>query len=418
VRLGVRPLRQRGVTLIATPIEHVVVIVKENHGFDTYFGRFPGADGDPSLADASNPPSVDPSHTHEAWLRRGTGAVGEQYREAAIPVYWQWARQYTLCDAYFTDIAGPSTPNHLMLIAADSPWIDNPPGNYRAGPQQQIDIPSLPALLEQAGLTWGNYGGYAFEFIKALAGKQKPSAQFLTDAKAGTLPSVSWVYADHAHSEHPPDTTADRQTGVGNVTAGETWTAAQVDAIVAGGLWEKTAIFVTWDDWGGWTDHIDPPQVETWSDGSQFRYGNRVPCIVLGAHARPGYISHQQHSHVSLLRYCEANFNLPNLNARTQAASDMGDCFDYTTGQPPPTPTPAPPAPPTPTPAPAPPPTPTPTPPNPSPHTLTAIRDAAARAHDRVTSASNASADAAVKEELRWAAQDIDRITELASESS
>jgi len=403
---------------MASPIEHVVVIVKENHGFDTYFGRFPGANGDPSLADASNPPAVDPNHTHEAWLRRATRAVGEQYAEAAIPVYWQWARQYTLCDTYFTDIAGPSTPNHLMLIAADSPWIDNPPGNYRAGPKEQVDIPSLPALLEQASLTWGNYGGYAFEFIRALAGKQKPSAQFVADAKAGTLPSVSWVYADHAHSEHPPDTTADRQNGVGNVTAGEAWTAAQVDAIVAGGLWGKTAIFVTWDDWGGWTDHIDPPQVETWSDGSQFRYGNRVPCIVLGAYARPGYISHQQHSHVSLIRYCEATFNLPNLNARTQAASDMSDCFDYTTAQPPPTPPPASPGSPTPTTAPPATPTPTPAPPSPSPHTLTAIRDAATRAHDRVKSASEASTDAYVKEELRWAAQDIDRITELAGGSS
>jgi phospholipase C len=190
------------------------------------------------------------------------------------------------------------------------------------------------------------------------------------------------------------------------VTAGEAWTAAQVDAIVAGGLWEKTAIFVTWDDWGGWTDHVDPPQVEAWSDGSQFRYGNRVPCIVLGAYARPGCVSHQQHSHVSLIRYCETTFNLPNLNARTQAASDLGDCFDYTTVQPPPTATPTPAPPPTPTRAPA--------PPTPSPATLTAIRDAAARAHDRVTSASSASTDAAVLEELRWALEDINRITTLA----
>jgi phospholipase C len=433
---------------MASPIEHVVVIVKENHGFDTYFGRFPGADGVATLADAANPPTVDPNHTHEAWLRRAAGAVSEQYGEAAIPTYWQYARQYTLCDNYFTDIAGPSTPNHLMLIAADSPWIDNPPGNYRATPQTELDIPSLPGLLDQAGLNWGNYGGYAFEFINTLAGKQKPSSQFAADAQAGALPTVSWVYADHAHSEHPPDTTADRQAGVGNVTAGEAWTATQIDAIVRGGLWDKTAIFITWDDWGGWTDHITPPQVETWTDGSQFRYGNRVPCLVLGAYAKPGYISHQQHSHVSLLRYCQTTFNLPNLNNRTQAASDMSDCFDYTTAQAPPTPTPAPaptPAPPTPTPTPPtptpepptphptptppapaptpPPPTPTPAPPSPTPspepgNPLTAIREAAARAQARITAATSAATDPTLRQELRWASMDIDQITKLTGGNS
>ena len=286
---------------MAGPIEHVVFLVKENHSFDNYFGRFPGADGDGTLPDAANPPTVDPSHTHKAWLNRAAGAVREQFGAADIPMYWAYARQYTLCDHYFTEIAGPSTPNHLMLIAADSPWIDNPPGNYRVQSTQVVDIPSLPAQLEQAGLTWGNYGGYAFEFIKALAGKQLPSTQFATDAAAGKLPTVSYVYADHVHSEHAPDGTADKQKGVGNVTAGSAWTAAQIDAIVAGGLWEKTAIFVTWDDWGGWADHVDPPEVET------VDRRHAVPATETVCHAsssartrRRATISHQQHSHVSL----------------------------------------------------------------------------------------------------------------------
>ena len=392
------------------PIEHVVLVVKENHGFDNYFGRFPGADGDATLANAANPPATDPSHTHKAWLNRATGAVRQQFGEADIPVYWDYARRYTLCDRYFTDIAGPSTPNHLMLIAADSPWIDNPPGNYRAQAKQQVDIPSLPAQLEQAGLTWGNYGGYAFEFIKALAGKQKPSTQFATDAAAGKLPAVSWVYADHVHSEHAPDTPADRQNNVGNVTNGSQWTAAQIDAIVAGGLWEKTAIFVTWDDWGGWADHVDPPEVETWSDGTQFRLGNRVPCLVVGAYAKAGYISHQQHSHVSLVRFCETTFGLPSLNARTAAADDMGDCFDYTRVLPPPGAAPAP------APTPTPPPTPTPTPaPQPTAHLLKEIADAAALASDRIATAAAATTDSAVKQELRYAAMDVARVTKLAT---
>src|SRR5437879_2409041 len=97
-------------------IQHVVIIVKENHAFDNYFGRFPRADGDATLALAPDPPSSDHPHDHASWLKRATGATREQYAEANIPHYWAYARQYTLCDKYFTEVAGPSTPNHLMLI--------------------------------------------------------------------------------------------------------------------------------------------------------------------------------------------------------------------------------------------------------------------------------------------------------------
>src|SRR5207302_2187696 len=117
---------------------------------------------------------------------------------------------------------------------------------------------------------------------------------------------------------------------VGNVTSGMQWTVDQVNAIVRGGLWPQTAIFITWDDWGGWYDHVDPPEVEKWSDGTQFRYGSRVGCVVLSPYAKSGYISKVLHSHVSLLKFCETLFGLPHLNARDANADDMSDCFDFT----------------------------------------------------------------------------------------
>lgn len=147
-----------------TPIQHVVILFKENHAFDNYFGTFPGANGAP-MPHSPNPPTHDPDHTHKGWLNRATGAVRQQFLEADIPTYFAYARQFTLCDNYYTDIAGPSTPNHLMVLTADSPIIDNPSGN------PVYDLPSLPASLDAAGLTWGNYGGYAFGMIKALAGR-------------------------------------------------------------------------------------------------------------------------------------------------------------------------------------------------------------------------------------------------------
>src|SRR5216683_8194463 len=146
-------------------IDHVVIIVKENHTFDNYFGTFPGADGD-KLAAAQNPPPDDPNHRHEAWEARATDTAHQvQYSEHDIPPYFALARQYTLCDRYFSEVAGPSTPNHLMLITADSPIINNPQHQYNPRPGQGYNLPSLPAQLERAGLQWGNYGGYAFHYI-------------------------------------------------------------------------------------------------------------------------------------------------------------------------------------------------------------------------------------------------------------
>jgi phospholipase C len=314
----------------AGTIGHVVIIVKENHAFDNYFGTFKGANGI-SLPRSSNPPPHDPDHRHQAWLTRKTTAVKAQFVEQDIPAYFAYARAFTLCDNYFTDVAGPSTPNHLMLIAGDSPLINNPP-RYRLPPGGPLfNIPSLPGLLEKAKLTWGNYGGYAFDMIQELHNKPTfPSQQFATDAKAGKLSAVSWVYALHDASEHPPDPQDAGDPLVGNVTHGMQWTVDQINAIVQGGLWPKTAIFVTWDDWGGWFDHVDPPEVETWAaDGTQFRYGSRVGCLVLSPYAKAGYISKVLHSHVSILKFCQNRFTLPALNSRVTAADGMADCFNF-----------------------------------------------------------------------------------------
>jgi phospholipase C len=312
----------------AGQIKHVVIIVKENHGYDNYFGPLPGGNG-VTLAHSPNPPPKDPDHRHAAWLARDTKAPRLQFQKSDIPHYWSYASQFALCDNYFTDVAGPSTPNHLMLIMADSPLVDNPSRSYRTNPGPPLyDKPSLPAQLDKAGLTWGNYNGYAFEFIKYTAGKKRTTQQFAIDAAAGKLPAVSWLYADHALSEHPADKPADLAAGVGDVTKGSDWTASQVQAIAKAGLWPDTAIFITWDDWGGWWDHVTPPNVEKWTDGTQFRYGGRVGCLVLSPYARKGYISKALHSHVSLIKFCENNFGLPSLNKRTSASDGMEDCFD------------------------------------------------------------------------------------------
>ncbi len=314
----------------ATPIQHVVFIIKENHCFDNYFGTFPGAAG-ANLPHSPNPPPTDPDHRHPAWLTRKKTATKAQFLEGDIPNYFAYARQFTLCDHYFTDVAGPSTPNHLMLIAGDSPIIENPPRYRLPSSTPPFNIPSLPASLDAAKISWANYGGYAFAMIQALGIRNTyPSTQFVTDAAAGKLPAVSWVYAPHDASEHPPDPSDKNNPLVGNVTHGMQWTVAQVNAIVQGGLWPNVVIFITWDDWGGWLDHVDPPEVEKWTDGTQFRYGSRVGCLVLSPYAKAGHVSKTLTSHVSLLKFCADQFGIPPVNARVQSADGMTDCFDFT----------------------------------------------------------------------------------------
>ena len=322
------------------PIEHVVIIIKENHTFDNYFGTYPGANGDASLAHAPDPPAGDPPHDHAAWLERATHAVREQYHEADILTYFAYARQFTLCDNYFSEIASQSEPNHLILIAADSPIIDNSSAHRTYQPQAPFDLPSLPARLELAGLTWKTYGDPSFsyfEHITALKNSQNivPWTQFDTDAAAGKLPSVSWVYAPSEFSEHPPYTANPGPV----VSMGMQWTAERVNAIGKSSLWASTAVFITWDDWGGWYDHVEPALKDTWKGGgpatgpsytdTQFSYGPRVPCLVLSPFARPNYISKAFHSHVSVTKFCEATFGLAPLTPRDAASDGMEDCFDF-----------------------------------------------------------------------------------------
>lgn len=305
------------------PIQHVVIIFKENHGFDNYFGSFPRANGDANMPHLPDPPENDPNHTHEAWLKRASDAVTGEYLESDIPNYFALAKQFTLCDNYYTDVAGPSTPNHLMLITADSPIIDNPHKRDPASMQPPYNLPSLPANLQKAGISWKNYGGFIFDDVTSLMGNPAnvSAGQFAIDAAAGKIPQVSWVFGAKNMSEHPTE----------NVADGDNWSAAQIKALMQGGLWNNTAVFITWDCWGGWYDHVlNPPEVEKWTDGTQFRYGGRVGCLVVSPYTKSGYISHVLHSQVSTIKFIETLFGLPAINQRDAAADDFSDCFDFT----------------------------------------------------------------------------------------
>jgi phospholipase C len=317
-------------------IEHVVVVVKENHTFDNYFGRFPGAQG-VSLPAAADP-HPDQNHDHAAWLAAvaGTGGVKMQYGSANIPATWALAQQYALCDQYFTDVGSESEPNHLFLIAGDSPVIDNSSASRTFQPSPPYDLQSLPAVLQQSGRQWRNYAdtnSSYFTHIKALQGNawNVPAGQFDTDLKSGFLPDVAWLYPPYASSDHPG--------GGRTVVEGDAWTRARVQALAQSSLWPHCAMIITWDDWGGWYDHVKAPERSTWLGngptgyhGSQFRYGYRVPCLVVSPYARKQVIS-RMYSHASVVKFCLRLFGLPAWAAAAlQTADPSGDlweCFDF-----------------------------------------------------------------------------------------
>lgn len=317
-------------------IEHVVVIVKENHTFDNYFGAYPGARGQANPP-APNPPPADPSHTHASWMNRAADTAHKvSYGQADIPAYWDLASKFALCDNYFSEVAGPSTPNHCMIVAADAPIINNPYGMYRPSVKSRWKLKCTPNLLNAVHKTWAAYGSYVFGYFTGLSTSKHLHGrdQFAKDAAAGKLATVSYVYGDGKpnQSEHP----------VQNVTAGANWTAEQIKAIASGPLWDKTMTVVTWDDWGGWFDHVQPAVVETWDPnhaqhpadahksyaGQPFRYGSRVPCLLIGPYAKPNYVSHQLNSHVSIPRLISDLFELPHLSLRDQESNGLTDLYD------------------------------------------------------------------------------------------
>jgi len=311
-------------------IKNIVVFIQENHTFDSLFAGFPGADGEFAGQVCPDRLPADPPHQHADALRPDgatTKASRCSYTEADASNYWKVARTFTLCDRFFPDVRGPSHPNYLMLIAGQSP-IANTPFPSDVCPDFCLDIPVLPNRLDERGLTWRDYGGI-FTSIKSLVGRpevmDRHDEQFFQDAAAGTLPDVAWLNSvflleGYAKSGHPP----------GSLCDAENYAVRVLNAVMQGPQWTSTALFLVWDDWGGFYDHVDPPVVESWTDGTPFRYGFRVPCIVVSPYARASYVSHETHSLVSLLKFAETLFDLEPLTERDASASTMLDCFDFT----------------------------------------------------------------------------------------
>ncbi len=359
------------------PLQHIVIIVQENHSFDNYFGVYPGASGiSPNVRipyDPSDPSkgfvrpflTMDPVTARD--LPHGFGSTVAAYNdgrmdgfmlaenedpntmsyydEKTIPYYWQYARNFVLADNFFSSVMSYSLPNHWYSMAGAAPstslfyGMTGAPVSVKEEYLKEANrIATVVDLLMNSSLTWRYYdyslsaGGYnqsievgeAFDYWNPLAAKNSsytlgyashfvPRSEVFEDLANGTLPQVSWVIPSGPISEHPP----------ANITLGMIWVTRVIDAIMRSPYWPSTAIIVTWDDYGGFYDHVAPPQI------GQYGLSFRVPALVISPYSKLGLVDHTLYSFESILRLIEWRFNLEPLTARDREANNMLNAFDF-----------------------------------------------------------------------------------------
>ncbi len=344
--------------------------MQENHTFDNYFGTYPGADGIPAnvcmprnAADASagcvkayHLPSrrtIDLAHgTDVAALAINGGKLdgfvsaqtrrnlpGElsmgYYDGSDLPFYWNLASTSVLADRFFSSDVGGSKENHMYWVAAQS--------GGKTVPAEGYSFTTIFDQLQAAGLDWKFYvqnydPSITFRNLTgapqdsqtiwvpllnfprflddpALSSRIVDISQYHVDLAAGTLPAVAFI-APSGASEHPP----------GDVAIGQVYGASQVTALMQSSSWSSSLFVLTWDDWGGWYDHVLPPTVD--ASG----YGMRVPALFMSPYAPPGRIDSTTYDFTSILKFIEENWRLQPMTARDAAANSVGTALDFSAG--------------------------------------------------------------------------------------
>ena len=357
------------------PIQYVFVLVKENHTFDALFAGYPGANGSltATLHDGgvinrplapSGPLANDLSHSHGAVVTafadggmNGFDLVSQPaggtspfiyYDRSLIPNYWAYADNYVLCDNFFATTAGPSFPGYLGLTAAQSPAWSNPGTNpWGCGNTGTVavvdpsscvtstaapcfDIPDVATILPTA-ITWRQYGGNGFDAVQSLSSTvsshTRSYSSFQSDVASGDVANITYIWGG-ASSEHPPQ----------YICPGENDTVSMINTVMQSPVWSQSAFLVTYDDFGGFYDHVPPPVETCPGSGNDFFHpGLRLPLLIVSPYARKGVVLHTQTEQASVPRLIEDIFGLPRLasldpNARDAKAGDLIGAFDFTQG--------------------------------------------------------------------------------------
>ncbi|MFN2545323.1 MAG: alkaline phosphatase family protein [Actinomycetota bacterium] len=362
------------------PIKRVVYLMLENRSFDHLFGTLPGVNGATvGVSDGREVPLAatpqwlpgDLPHDYYAGLNSlnegrmdgfAQGPVGEafaysQLPEQDVPNYWQWARDYVVCDNFFASVLGPSHPNHLFMIAGQcGDTINNPdhlkrlPGAHvstwgcdaneeatilikdargrisergtcfdfrTVGDQlgdKDIGWAMYSATNRQSGYFWSSYNAIGHVFYTDMWDQHiRPVDGLLADIRRGALPSMTWITPRMELSDHPPFSTC----------FGHNWVTSVVNAIMRSRMWESTAIFIAWDEWGGFYDHVPPPKVD------HLGLGLRVPALVISPYAKKGYIDRALGEFSSPLKFVSDNWDLPYLTDRIAKTHNFEHVFSF-----------------------------------------------------------------------------------------
>lgn len=346
------------------PIDHIIVVIQENRSFDHYFGTMEGVDGFPD--DYTNPNSdgdpVAPFHTDEYCIRDvahswnavhtqvGDGSMdgfiatsdplGERamgYLDGSdLPFYWDLYSTFAMSDHHFCSVLGPTWVNRYYAMSGTSFGLtgngaipeDRIPTDEPHIIMQQLDERRLGWRVYQSDVPFvlGGYGHYAGRRLRSI----RPLDDFFDDVAEGNLPHVTFVDPSffqgvEQSDEHPP----------ANPQFGERFIHSLVTALFESPLWERTAMVVTYDEHGGFFDHVEPPEACPPGDygpdrsGAFDQYGVRVPLVVVSPYAKAGYVSNQVTDLTSVLRLIQARWLLPAFTGRDANAWPLLDMFDF-----------------------------------------------------------------------------------------
>ena len=360
------PSRPEGTDLLPK-VDHIVVLMMENHSFDNYLGMLGRGDGF-ALDDQGQPTNANPdengnevrahhltttsqvgNHVSQNWKSshiqyddgkmdgfvRSTGEATMGYWTGDdLPFYYGLARTFPLCDRYFASVLAQTYPNRRFLHAGTALGL-------LTTTLPKPDDPSPPNgtifdKLNTFGIPWRNYYAAVPEIALypavffANQDKTAKMDQFFTDAAAGTLPGFSLLSIHPNLSEENPQ----------DITYGESFAANVINAVMQGPGWGRTMLIFNYDEHGGYYDHVPPPAAIPPDDvppnvapgdppGAYDRYGFRVPAVIVSPYARSDYVSHVVHDHTSVLRLVETKWNLGALTYRDANASNLLDSIDF-----------------------------------------------------------------------------------------
>jgi phospholipase C len=335
-------------------IAHIVMVLMENRSFDHFLGWVPGADGlqaGLTYKDATGKAHAthhltewqgcgfnDPDHSYEGGriqyaggklngFRKGTNddyALG-YYTEADVVTNSSLVHNFTVCDRWFCSILAPTYPNRIYTHAAASDRIEN-----------TMAVSSLPTIwdrLDAAGVSSAYY--FSDAPVLALFGekhlsKGRPIGQFYLDAQLGNLPQYSYLDPffvgedqggtndDHPHAD---------------IRRGQAFLSNVVKSVLESPQWSKTVLIITYDEWGGFFDHVRPPRLpdlfRPTAKEEHNTAGFRVPAYVVSPFARRGHVAHNQYDHSSMLKMVEWRFGLKPLTPRDAAARNIAEVLDF-----------------------------------------------------------------------------------------